>query len=778
MARQNETAGAMGQGVRRALGGAALALVLAAGAQVQAQDYQFSTVTLSGNERVDLPTVLSYAGLPERGAPLSAGELNAAYQRIVASGLFERVTLTPEGETLRIEVVEYPTISVISIEGNSRIDDDVLSGLLSSKPRRVYSPQQAEADAEIIAQAYEQQGRLAATVTPRIIRRSENRVDLVFEVVEAAVVEIERISFVGNRDFSDRRLRRVLASKQAGLLRAFIRADTYIADRVEFDKQVLRDFYLARGYVDFEVLSVARELTRTRDAFLLTFNVREGQKFRLGELSVESDLPEVDTALFAEGIAVRSGATYAPTLVENTITRLERLALREGLDFIRVTPRITRNDETQTLDVAFVLERGPRIFVERIDIEGNATTLDRVIRRQFVTVEGDPFNPREIRAAAERIRALGFFETAEVSTREGTSPEGVIVDVDVTEAPTGSLSFGLSYSAARGAGAAINYSERNFLGRGQLLSFAFDTGVDNSVSQVTFAEPAFLGRDVTLRFSARYAQTDNENDEKFATDQISITPSLEFPISAASRLALRATLGRDELSNYQGSSAILRAEEAQGGLNRASLGYTFNHDSRRTGLDPDTFWLARLSQDYAGLGGDVDYIETTAFVAGQTSVLSGDITLRAELEGGVLSMLGDDPSRFTDRYTLAGKIRGFEPGGIGPRDPAASGGEALGGNLFAVARLEANFPIGLPEEYGISGGVFADAGSVWGLDATGGGVDGLDVVDDGFNLRAAVGVSVFWETPIGPLRFNFSNAVVKEEYDETRGFDLTISTRF
>jgi outer membrane protein insertion porin family len=334
------------------------------------------------------------------------------------------VELIPRGGTLVIRVVEFPTINRIAIEGNRRIDDDDLVGILQSQARRVYSPATAEQDAAAIAEAYRVSGRLTATVNPVIIRRGDNRVDLVFEVTEGRVVETQRIAFVGNREYSDRRLRRVLESTQAGLFAAIIRSDTFIEDRIALDRQLADGFLPDRGYVDFQVLSVTPELTRARDAYFVTFNIREGQSFRFGDITVVSEIPEIDADEYAATMRIREGVTYSPRLVDNTITRMENLATQQGERFVRIEPRITRNDASLTLDIEFAITRGPRVFVERIDIEGNQTTLDRVIRRQFDTVEGDPFDPRAIRQAAERIRATGYFADVTVEGREGSRPPG------------------------------------------------------------------------------------------------------------------------------------------------------------------------------------------------------------------------------------------------------------------------------------------------------------------------------------------------------------------
>lgn len=744
----------------------------------QAQSYRFNQVKIEGNQRIEPATILTYAGIA-RGETVSAAQLNDAYQRILNSGLFESVSVEPRGGTLVIKVKEFPTINRISFEGNKRLKDADLAQIVRSQSRHVYSPSTAEADAAVLTEAYSQQGRYSATVTPKIIRRSENRVDLVFEIVEGKVVEIERLSFVGNRVFSDRRLRRVLETKQAGVFRSIIQKDTFIPDRVEFDKQVLRDFYLSRGYIDFRVLSVNSEIARERNGFFLTFNVREGQRFKFGEISAVSDLPEVDAEEFMRAVKIKSGKTYTPVAVETTISRMERLAIQKGMNFIRVEPRVTRNDRDLTLDIEFVISRGPRVFVERIDIEGNATTLDRVIRRQFNVVEGDPFNPRQIREAAERIRNLGFFSKADVNAREGTGPDQVIVDVNVAEQPTGSLDLGASYGTDGGLGFSIGFQESNFLGRGQSFNLSLNTASETNSVRFSFVEPALLGRKVRLRFSGNYATTEGFNST-FDTRKASFGIGLEFPISENGRLELRYQLGSDKIFNLATPvaplviSPILQAEEAEGTVITSQLGYGFSYDTRRTGLNPNAGIVLRFGQDFAGLGGDSQFIKTTALAGAETKVYNEEVTLRAVFEGGAIASLSGTNSRVNNRFFLNGaKMRGFESLGIGPRNGNDVNGNALGGNMYAVMRLDAEFPLGLPEEYGIKGGLFLDVGSVWGLDNTYG-----SGVDDTLHWRSSIGFSILWTTGIGPLRFNFSKALQKEDYDRDRSFELTIQTQF
>jgi outer membrane protein insertion porin family len=338
------------------------------------------------------------------------------------------------------------------------------------------------------------------------------------------------------------------------------------------------------------------------------------------------------------------------------------------------------------------------------------------------------------------------------------------------------LNIGASFSVNSGAGLTFGFSEENFLGRGQKVGIDITTGADTVDSSINFVEPALLGRDLRLKFGAFYRTTDYANSF-YDTQSLAISPALEFPVSDFGRLELRYRVFSDKVKNVSANSSdILLDEGTQDSPIGSSIGYAYSYDNKIGGLNPNNRILLRFSQDFAGLGGDVKYLKTEALAVAETKILNEEVTLRAIFEGGAVVTAGGYTSRVTDRYFGNGKIRGFEPNGIGPRDETATNKDALGGNLFAVARFEADFPLGLPEEYGIKGGAFLDVGSVWGLDNTAG--TGGVTVDDAAKLRSAIGVSVLWDTPLGPLRFNFSKALRKETYDKEQSFDLTISTKF
>lgn len=793
-----------------------------------AQSYSYSNVVVDGNVRIDDESIIRFAGLPKSGTATLA-QLNSAYRGIADSRLFEDISIEPQGRNLVITVAEYPTINQISIEGNRRIDDEVLSELVTSKPRHVYNPSQAEEDAAAIADVYRVAGRYAATVTPKIIRRSDNRVDLVFEVFEGRVIETERIGFVGNDVYSSSRLRRVLSSKQAGFFRAIMRTDTYIAERIELDKSLLDQFYKSRGYLDFEVLSVTSELTTERDAFFLVFTIREGQQYRFGQTTASTDVDGVDTDEYLLQSRISSGEIYSPRLIEDAARRMEFLAVKQNLPFVRSSPRETRNDVERTVDVDFRLVNGPRVFIERIEIEGNSTTYDRVIRREFDIAEGDPFNPREIDQAAARIRSLGHFSAVDVTTEAGSTSDLVVVRVEVEETLTGSLSFGASYSKDDGIAGTISLAESNVLGRGQYLSFGISTGDDKSY-ELTFIEPHFLDRDVEFRLDTAYVTT-NSSLSQISTTQWSIEPSVRFKVSETSRLRVGVGLSSYKLAPATNRGSFIVDEDRRRGKgDNVSARYVYDYDSRRSAFNPDIGIVFTGSQRLTyGTSDDSVALRSTALVGGHTTIFNEDVTLSGELEGGVLVTSGG-PSRWRDRFHMhSGIMRGFAGNGVGPRDfylidgtndnqfeidtvQPPTPGASLGGNYFAAARLESRFPLGGSQDIGISGGLFLDFGSIWGLDETrcsnyeiddsDGNAkfkirdDGDDpvfledsapnaeqilamcTVDDGFKLRSAVGFSLFWTSFLGPFRFNFSHDLMSESYDTPQSFNIELASQF
>jgi outer membrane protein insertion porin family len=754
--------------------GVPAALFVTAGPASAQSAYSFSSVSVQGNQRIDAQTVRAIADVPI-GASVSGSDLSAALGRLEATGLFADVSLEPQGGTLVIRISENPMINQISFEGNAKTKDEELIAITALKPNVAFSADLAEVDAQMIVEFLKSQGRYNAEVRPMIIRLPNNQVNLVFEINEAKVTGVSKVNFVGNQVYSDWRLLRVIETSENGILSFLLSTDSFDRSRMEQDEQLLRDFYLERGYADFEVRSSVAELERERDNFFLTYDIYEGPLYRFGQVSVSSSILSLPPVGFTGQNNVRTGDLFSADAIEQAVEDLESEAQLRKVSFVVARPVLTRNELTQTIDVEFVLETGPRVFIERIDITGNTTTLDRVIRRQFALAEGDPLSARSVREAEEQLRELGFFVDVRSQVYQGSSPNQVIVAIDAEDTTTGSFSFGLNYASDTGLGGVASISERNFLGRGQFINFELAVGQDNNVLQFAFTEPALLDRDLLAGFKAYY-QDQTYTESSFDSTVIAFEPRIAFPLSDKGDLALRYILSSDDIQDF-GNNVSPIIEEEQGTVLTSAVGLVYEYDALDSRIDTTKGYLFMIDAEFAGLGGQAHYTKTSASLQMFTNLFEEDLILSAEFEGGVLSEIGDGNSRITDRYFLGGdSFRGFQYGGIGPRDKAPPINDALGGNYFYMGRFQASFPIGLPDQYGIYGGVFLDAGSLWGLNDVTGGASGT--IDDAMYLRAAAGISLYWQSPIGPLQFNWANPFLRLPYDETEVFRLTVGTRF
>jgi outer membrane protein insertion porin family len=749
---------------------------------------QISNIVVEGNQRIEPATVLSYMTVSE-GQAVTPSQINASVKALFETGLFRDVRIERRGATLAVMVEENPVVNQIAFEGNDRVPDDTLRSGVTSRERRVFTRAKAETDAEQILESYRRAGRYGASVEPKIIELPQNRVDLVFEIDEGPLTGVDSIRFVGNRAYSDRRLRSEIPTDESSWYNFLSSTDSYDPDRLELDKQVLRQFYLSNGYVDFEVNSAVAELSPDRSGFFLTFTVSEGEQYRFGEIDVISNAEGVDVEDLRRLVTAKEGDIYDIREIEETITEMTFRLGESGYAFTRIEPIPVKDDENNTVGITFEINEGQRVFVERIDITGNSRTLDRVVRRQFELVEGDAFNALQLRRSRSKIRGLGFFSEVDVRTREGSAPDRIVVETEVKEQSTGQLSFGVGFSTSENISGEVSIVERNLLGRGQALRVRARVSGRTTLYDLSFTEPAFLDRDLSVGFDLFRRETNNQDTSSFDIVNTGFQPRVSFPLGRYSRLSPRYRISEDEIVDVPDDASPL-IEADIGSALTSSLGYEFVYDRRNDPSEPKKGFIFRLEQDIAGLGGDARYLKTEASVKGFTTIVSDDVVGSLELAGGAINSFGGYQLKASDRFFLGGDtLRGFESAGIGPRDQFTD--DTLGGNYYGVARAEVTFPLGLPEEYGLAGGVFGDIGTVFGLDnntyvdtnplnrnrnlINGG---NPVTVDDSAALRAAVGATIFWTSPFGPVRLNFAAPILQEEGDDDEFFRFSAGTRF
>ena len=738
------------------------------------QEDTISSIIVNGNKRITSETIIAISEI-ENGALYSPSQLNSALQLIKKSTFFKTATVSFANNILTINVVENPTINTINFEGNSTLKDENLSELIFSKERQTLSISKTEKDSDVIASAYADTGRISASITPKIVELSDNRVDLIFEIIEGRITEVEKITFTGNRIFSDFRLKGVISTKQAGIFRRFINSDTYAEDKLNYDTELLQNFYINKGYIDFE-LDSSVGLTRKKDAFLINHSIKEGQQYNYSEINFDISDVNIDNKSLIKLNRIKSGSVFDRRRIPKLLEEIDIFLTKNGINFIEPIPIINRNDTELTMDVTIQLQKTKKIFVERIEVEGNSTTIDEVIRLQFDFAEGDPFNRRKILNAVDRIRGLGFFSNVETSTREGSSPEKIIIEVKLTEKPTGSLGIGAGFNSSDGSVFTFNINERNFLGKGQTIQLDLSSSKIEKELSVGLEDPSFLGRNLLAGISFGQ-KTITPAATPIKTDKQFFAPKIGFPLSRDSNLTLSYRLDQDKVKlTYENAVMSPLIKSDVGNKTKSAVLLTYNLDKTNSVVSPTAGYNLRIIQEINGLGGNVSFSKSSFDVKTYKTLIRDDIVLSSGLSSGVI--LGSDAA-ITNRFFLGGdQLKGFRNQGIGPVDNTFSGsdanGDPLGGKMFASISLEASFPIGVPEEYSIFGGIFLDAGSVWGLDNT----QSTGTVDDSFKIRSAAGVSLFWDTVIGPLRFNFSRPIKREKYDVIENFRFTVDTRF
>ncbi|HEX2448857.1 MAG TPA: outer membrane protein assembly factor BamA [Methyloceanibacter sp.] len=746
-------------------------------------------IRVEGSKRVEPETVRSYLTF-STGDAYDPALIDESLKNLFATGLFQDVRIRREGTTIVIVVVENPIVSRVAFEGNKDIEDSTLASEVQLKPRAVYTRARVQSDVQRILTLYRRQGLYAAQVEPKIINLDNNRIDVVFEINEGPTTKVRSINFIGNVAFSDSQLRYVIATTQTNILSFLKGTNIYDPDRLNLDRELLRQFYLKSGYADVRILSATADLDRDGRGFFITFTIEEGERYRFGAINVESALPSLNVDNLGKYILTKSGRVYNAEKVEKTVEALTIGVSLQGYAFGQVKPRFDRDETTHTMNITFVIDEGPRVYIERINIVGNFRTEDGVIRRQFRLAEGDAFNRLLVEAARKRLRALGFFKTVEVEPQPGSAPDRVVILVKVEEQPTGELSFGAGYSTSEGVIGDISVTERNLMGKGQYVRLGFSGSLDRAQVDFSFTEPYFLDRNLAAGFDIFYKDVNLQDAASFNQSDAGGNLRLGFPIYDNTQMGLRYRFTREEIYDVD-DNASLAVKQAEGVSNVSSVGYTIAYDTRNIPKSPTSGVFASFSQDFAGVGGDVNYFRSVAD-ARYYYPITNKLTFVARAQGGNIVGWGGQDVRLTDLFFKGGEtIRGFERAGIGPRDACqdpVTGDrvsncrqDALGGELFWATTAEVRFPFPfIPDSIGMQGAVFVDAGSLWepSGDALEAVADEGSFIFDTADPRLSAGFSLIWQSPLGPLRADIAQAILKADFDKTELFRFGASTNF
>jgi outer membrane protein insertion porin family len=782
-----------------AIAAATLAVLAASGAVAQpapapataapAQDAPVATranqavtirrILVQGNERIETGTVLSYLPIAP-GDTVDSAKLDLAIKTLNRTDLFSDVRIDVEGQDMIVRVIENPIINQVIFEGNSNLSNDKLRDEIVLHPRSIFTKAHVQSDVQKMVELYRRSGHISAIINPKVVELPQKRVDLVFEISEGPKTGILRVNFLGNKAFNDNTLRDVVVTKESAWYKFFQSNDNYDPDRIEYDREQLRKYYTNRGYYDFHVVSSIAELEPNQRNFVVTYTIDEGPKYRFGKLTVKTDVKKLNGDVLRLLLPVREGQVYQSERIENAVDALTFAAGAAGFAFVDIRPRYSANKASKTVDVTFDVREGPRVYVERIDIVGNTRTLDPVVRREMRLAEGDAYNRVLVDRSKTEIKRLDFFKTVDIEQLPGSAADRTILRVKVQEQPTGELSFGAGYSSVDRLLLDAGISERNFRGRGQDLRLRASVGSLRQQIDFSFTEPRFEGRDLRAGFSLYYNKYNFTTQAGFNSESLGGSLTLGFPLSVNAFLQTRYQVHADKVlvdSSLCAVGAIsITICDQRGDSFTSQVGYSLFLDFRNDPIHPTRGFSTSLKQDFAGLGGNVRYLRTEAEGATYYGIAPG---WTAQLSGsaGYIMGWGNDDIRINDRFFKGGNtFRGFQVAGIGPRDTNPNLQEALGGKLYAIGTAELSLPNYLPEQYGIRTALFSDFGTLGLVDKDV--KQGNSTVKDDLGLRAAAGLSVFWTSPLGPIRLDFSDVLAKETYDKTETFRFSTSTQF
>ncbi|MBX3429006.1 MAG: outer membrane protein assembly factor BamA [Hyphomonadaceae bacterium] len=802
--------------------GAGAGALLAASSDAYAQQNQTATppqaqqnsvairrVLVEGNQRIEPATISSYLQVGP-GDTFDPERIDMSIKTLFATGLFSDVQIEQRGTDLVVVVSENPIINRVIFEGMRTLDQDDLEDEVQARPRSVFTPARAQADVQRILDVYRRNGRFAAQVTPQVRELDQNRVDLIFEVDEGPTTGIRDVNFIGNEEFSDRRLRDAIVTTESHWWNFFSNNDNYDPDRLEYDREQLRQFYNNRGYADFRVVSAVAELTPDQRDFFVTFTVDEGVRYEFGDITIQTELNRLPESLLRAVNPIRSGTVFRGEQIEDAIDAMTYVAGTVGYANVQITPVVERDRENRKVNITFEVDEGPRTFIERIDIVGNTRTVDRVIRREMRVSEGDAFNRVLLDRSRQSIQGLGFFTDVKVEDADGSQPDRSVVTVTVEEQSTGEFAFAAGYSSTESFLFDVSVTERNLRGRGQFLRLRASSSAQRQQLDLRFTEPRFMGREIAAGFDIYSLRTDFLDQSSFENQSTGIGLRTGFRIGERTNLGLTYSLIQDDTTIadifVDHDANVLTPDinqcdpanparpllcDQEGTFLTSVLGFQVNWDRRNAPTNATRGFNLDFSQDIAGLGGEVNYLRTEVDGGVYYGLPYG---FRASFRGsaGLISGWNGDSVRINDRFFKGGSsFRGFDVAGIGPRQllvddvtgEVVQRGDAVGGNAYAIGTLQLDVPLPLPESFSLGSALFVDFGTLGYLDAENRRTVDLVgsnrlIVDDSASLRVAAGVSVFWNSPFGPVQFDFSQPLQYEDYDRREQFRFSTRTSF
>jgi outer membrane protein insertion porin family len=744
-----------------------------------------NNVVIEGAQRVERETILSYLQF-EQGQPVNSASIDGSIKALFQTGLFSDVSINQRGGSIVVRVTENPLINLVNFEGNSEIDDETLQKEVEVKERMIYTKARIQSDTQRVLTLYQAKGFYNVSVVPKLIRLADNRVNIAFVISENGKTEVKQITFTGNKSFRDGTLKGILITKEKSFWNPFLVNDTYDADRLQYDKELLRRHYLKNGYADVQIVSADARLTPDGNGFDINYVIEEGPRYSVADVAINVGDAKLDASGLTKVVRTGVGDTFNASKVDKSVENLTLEASNQGFVFAKVEPKVDRDAANRKVNITYNISEGTRAYIERIDITGNGHTRDEVIRRELRLYEGDAFNRTLIERARRRLTALDFFSKIDFKENPGSAPDKVVIDVDVTEKSTGSLTFTIGYSTTDSVIGSVGLAERNLFGKGLQASINTSLSYTKQQLDMSYTDPYFMGSPISAGFDLFASNIDNSLYSSYSTWQVGGALRTGFRLDDYSSVNFKYFLAYRDVNNVNPLTASPTVIASEGTSFKSALGANYQYDDLDNPLDPSSGVRAQLNTEFAGLGGAAQYAKIETHLWYFVPLLDEQVVIKMEGNAGHIQALGNEVS-IQDRFFKGGDtFRGFASSGVGPHQQNNGGGfDSIGGKTYAIATLEAQFPLGLPEAFGISGEVFTDFGTVF--DAGNEPLSGGDAnckapaecsISDSMGLRASIGAGMIWKSPFGPLRFEFAYPLLKQANDVTQNFRFSIGTRF
>lgn len=734
-------------------------------------------VQIIGNKRIEYDTITNYLAF-QKGDEFSPAMQAESIKKLYATQLFDNISIKFSNGSLIVEVKETRLVTKIQITGNSRIKTATIQKDLISHQGSSVSKADIKFDVEKIKEIYRKAGRYAVNVNAKVEELENNRAKVIFDIVEGPKTSVKYINFVGNIDYKDSELRSVIFTKESAWFRFMDTSDTYDAERVEYDKYLLKRFYTSLGYADFNIISTIAELSPTKEYFTLTYTMDEGDKYNFGDISIESNIEEVNPEDFNKFLTAQKEVIYNSSSIEKISEQINEKLANEGYTGALVYPEEVIDRDNKVVNIRFVIQKGSKTYINKIRIEGNLKTRDNAIRRRLKVNEGDLFNRSAVNKGEQNIRNLDYFESVSVETEmpENAKNKADIV-IKVEEKSTSSIQFEVGYNSMEGPVGRINFVERNLIGTGKYLT----AGVDKYRKKVSYhagiIDPYFMDRD--LLAGVTFFNMDSKGSDELPYDLNSIGTNLRMGYEFATDLRhdIIYTIKKDRLSGGDKNAPSIFIREQYGKKVTSAISNSFTYDKTDSVVVPKNGYIVSFTETDSGLGGDTKYLKHEADFKVFKSFSNNDYTIKVSGEVGMIGGYSGKKVSISDRFNLGDfSMRGFEASGLGPRDKRTK--ESLGGQKYYTISTELLFPVGLPKEFNVQGAIFSDVGSLWDFDVINPANYSKQDVYNSTMPRVSVGAGIVWVTRFAPIRLDYAIPIKKEPYDKTQHWHFRFSTSF